>query len=244
MKAVIFGGSAGMGRALAEQLASKNADMLLVASDVRDLEAVRSDLLLRYGTGKISTLAIDLAQVAPEAIVGAVLDDFGKFDAMFLVAGLGDDTDCGILATAAAERLVKINFVAPALLINAVIAAGALLPKGSVVILSSVAAARARGRNVLYGASKRGLEQYVDALRASALGHQYQFLIFRLGYVDTAMMHYRQPWLPKASPETVARNIISKLGWRSGLHYLPFWWRVVAWCIQLVPTPILRRLDF
>ena len=135
MKAVIFGGSAGMGRAIAEQLASRHADVLLVASDARDLDAVRSDLLLKYGTGKISTLAIDLAQAAPEAVVGSILDDFGKFDAMFLVAGLGDDGDSGVLASVAAERLVKINFVAPALLINAVMAAGALLPNGSIVVL-------------------------------------------------------------------------------------------------------------
>ena len=197
MKAVIFGGSTGMGRALAEQFARRGADALLIASDARDLDAVRSDLRLKYGTGKISTLAMDLAQALPEAVVGAVLADFGKFDAMFLVAGLGDDGDSGILAPAAAERLVKINFVAPALLINAAMAAGALLPNGSVVVLSSVEAARGRGRNVLYGASKRGLEQYLEALCASALGHQYQFLVFRLGYIDTAMMQYRNPWLPK-----------------------------------------------
>jgi len=244
MKAVIFGGSAGMGRAIAEQLASRHADVLLVASDARDLDAVRSDLLLKYGTGKISTLAIDLAQAAPEAVVGGILDDFGKFDAMFLVAGLGDDGDSGVLASVAAERLVKINFVAPALLINAVMAADALLPNGSIVVLSSVAAARGRGRNVLYGASKRGLEQYLEALRASSLGHQYQFLVFRLGYLDTAMMQYRQPWLPKACPDTVAKNILSKLGGRSGLHYLPFWWRAIAWCVRLLPIPVLRRLDF
>lgn len=244
MKAVIFGGSAGMGCAIAEQLASAHADVLLVASDTRDLEAVRSDLLLKYGACKISTLAIDLAQAAPEAVAGAVLADFGKFDAMFLVAGLGDDSDSGVLASAAAERLVRINFVAPALLINAIIATGALLPKGSIAILSSVAAARGRGRNVLYGASKRGLEQYLDALRISSLGNQYQFLVFRLGYIDTAMMQYRKPWLPKASPESVAKSIISKLGRRSGLHYLPFWWRAIAWCVQLLPAPVLRRLDF
>jgi len=244
MKAVIFGGSAGMGRAIAERLASTRANVLLVASDLRDLEAVRSDLQVRYDSVEISTLAIELAQAAPEAVVGAVLNDFGKFDAMFFVAGLGDDDDCGVLAPAAAERLMKINFVAPALLMNAVMAAGALSPNGSIVVLSSVAAARGRGRNVLYGASKRGLEQYLDALRISAAGRDYQFLVFRLGYVDTAMMQYRQPWLPKAAPETIAKKIVAKLGRRSGLHYLPAWWRLIAWCVQLLPASILRRLDF
>ena len=244
MKAVIFGGSAGIGRAIAERLASIHADVLLIASDARDLDAVRSDLRLRYGASRISTLAIDLAQAAPEAVARAVLDDFGKFDAMFLVAGVGDDDDCGVLAPAAAEHLLNINFVVPALLINAVMAAGALSPSGAVVVLSSVAAARGRGRNVIYGASKRGLERYLEALRVTKLGYQYQFLVFRLGYVDTAMMQYRKPWLPKASPEKIAKEIVAKLGWRSGLHYLPAWWRLIAWCVRVLPAPVLRRLGF
>ena len=128
MKAAIFGGSAGMGRAIAEQLASTRAELLLIASDARDLEAVRSDLLLRYEASRISILAMDLTRTAPEAVARTVLESFGKFDVMFLVAGAGDDGDCGVLVPAAAERILSINFVIPASLINAIIAADALLP--------------------------------------------------------------------------------------------------------------------
>jgi short-subunit dehydrogenase len=242
MKAVIFGGSAGMGRAIAEQLASIRADVLLIASDVRDLGAVQSDLLLKYEASRISILAMDLTRTAPETVARTVLASFGKFDVMFLVVGAGDDGDCGVLAPAAAERILSINFVVPASLINAIIAADALLPNGSIVALSSVAAARARGRNVLYGASKRGLERYLEALRVTPLGLQYQFLVFRLGYLDTAMMQHRRPWLPKASPKAVARKIVAKIGGRSGLYYLPAWWKMVAWSLRLVPATVLRRL--
>src|SRR5215218_5987638 len=104
MKAVIFGGSAGMCRAIAEQLASIGADVLLIASDARDLGAVQSDLLLKYQASRISILAIDLTRTVPETVAGTVLESFGKFDVMFLVAGAGDDDDCGVLAPAAAER--------------------------------------------------------------------------------------------------------------------------------------------
>lgn len=242
MRAVIFGGSAGMGRAIAEQLASVHVDVLLIASDARDLEAVQSDLLLRYDASRISTLAIDLTQVAPDTVARDVLERFGKFDAMFLVAGAGDDDDCGVLDPATAACILNINFAVPASLINALLAAEALLPNGAIVVLSSVAAARARGRNVLYGASKRGLEQYLKALRVTPLGLQYQFLIFRLGYLDTAMMQHRQPWLPKASPTTIARKMVAKIGGQSGLRYLPGWWRMIAWCVNLLPTALLRRL--
>lgn len=244
MKAVIFGGSAGIGRALAEQLAKAHAELLLIASDERDLDAVRSDLLLKHAAAGVSTLAIDLAQAASEVVVDAVREKFGRFDAMFFVAGAGDDDDCGVLGSTAAERLLKINFVAPALLISGILAADGLFPRGSIVVLSSVATVRGRGRNVLYGAAKRGLEQYIDALRAGHFGDRYQLLVFRLGYVDTTMMQYRRPWLPKARPETVARKIIAKLGGRSGLHYLPAWWRMIAWCVRLLPTPIWRRVNF
>ena len=213
MKAVIFGGSAGMGRAIAEQLASRHADVLLVASDARDLDAVRSDLLLKYGTGKVSTLAVDLAQAEPEAVVGGILDDFGKFDAMFLVAGLAVVGDSGVLASAAAERLVKINFVAPALLINAVMAAGALLPNGSIVVLSSVAAARWRGRNVLLWR----VEARSRAVSRSAPRQQPRASIpipgisSRLsGHRDDAITG--NPGCPRLVPTRWQRTSLSKLG--------------------------------
>jgi decaprenylphospho-beta-D-erythro-pentofuranosid-2-ulose 2-reductase len=243
VKAVIFGASAGVGRALAAELAKSGATLLLIASDERDLAAVRSDLLLvGDGRSRIFIRAMDLTQVAPAQVAEVIREDIGTADAVFFVAGLGAVDDIGTLPSPMAERLLRINFLTPVLLSNEIIRGALLAPNGVLLFVSSVAAARARGRNVIYGAAKRGLEQYAEALRMADLGAPIKVVVCRLGYVATAMMDPQSPWLPKAAPKLVARRIVASARSGGGLHYIPHWWRWVMFVFRILPDAIVRRL--
>ena len=57
MTTVVVGASSGLGRALAEELARTGHELLLVASDPRDLSAIAADLGLRHAA-KVHTLAL------------------------------------------------------------------------------------------------------------------------------------------------------------------------------------------
>ena len=75
MTTVVVGASSGLGRALAEELARTGHELLLVASDPRDLSAIAADLGLRHAA-KVHTLALDLAATAdPGARVLASLEE-------------------------------------------------------------------------------------------------------------------------------------------------------------------------
>ena len=59
MIAIVVGASAGLGRALAEELAATGHDLVVVSSDARDLEALASDLRIRHGV-RVVTVPFDL----------------------------------------------------------------------------------------------------------------------------------------------------------------------------------------
>ena len=87
MTALVVGASSGLGRALAGELARRRHDLLLVASDARDLEAVAADLNLRHGVA-VRALALDLsAEPDPAARIVAALHGMTPLDALLLPAG-------------------------------------------------------------------------------------------------------------------------------------------------------------
>ena len=57
--AIVVGASAGLGRALAGELAAAGHDLVVVSSDARDLEALASDLRIRHGV-RVVTAPSDL----------------------------------------------------------------------------------------------------------------------------------------------------------------------------------------
>ena len=59
MIAIVVGASAGLGRALAGELAATGHDLVVVSSDARDLAALASDLRIRHGV-RVVGVPLDL----------------------------------------------------------------------------------------------------------------------------------------------------------------------------------------
>uniref|UniRef100_UPI002DD6359E SDR family NAD(P)-dependent oxidoreductase n=1 Tax=Dokdonella sp. TaxID=2291710 RepID=UPI002DD6359E len=109
MTTVVVGASSGLGRALAEELARTGHELLLVASDPRDLSAIAADLGLRHAA-KVHTLALDLAATAdPGARVLAALAELPAPSALLLPVGQSRVDDDGSLGAAATGQLLAIN---------------------------------------------------------------------------------------------------------------------------------------
>lgn len=241
MKAVVIGASAGLGRALAGCLAEAGHELVLVARDGRDLDAVARDLTLRFG-GPVGWIEADLGNPDAAALRRDVLQRLGGIDALFLVAGLGDDTDCGPMADTALRRVIDVNYAGPVSLINAFLPDLTRAAPAHLVGVGSVAAIRGRSRNMVYGSAKRGLEFYFEALRhrLSDSGCRVQF--YRAGFMDTTMLGNEPPGPLVVKPETVARAMVTRLNGPQGLTYLPRRWVLVALILRLLPWALFRKM--
>jgi short-subunit dehydrogenase len=244
-RAVVVGASAGVGRALATELARRGYDLVIGARHAEDLDAVAADLALRHG-GAVTPAPLDLCGPA-DALEGYVDDciaRLGEVDAVLVTAGAVDDADDGTAPPAVTARLVQTNFLGVVTLVGAFVERLEEQGGGTVVLFSSIAAAAPRGRNVVYAASKAALEHYGRALQHRLAEGPVRVQVYALGYVDTAMAAGRRLPLPPADPARIARTVVDCLHHERRFTYLPRYWRPITFGLRHLPWPVYRRLRF
>lgn len=240
MKSIVVGASAGLGRALAEVLARRGHDLVLVASDSRDLSPLASDLAIRFGIEVFpcaARLGTDTQRVS-EFVLAAHTD----FDNLFLIAGQSSLADAGSVPDELCSSLAAANFNGPIELLNALLPA-IRQQEANLVVAGTVASIRARKRNSIYASAKAGLEFYAEALRHSLADTSATVCCYRLGYLATSMTFGQRLPFPALQPAAAAESIIGHLGRRTGIRYLPGWWGLIALVMKLIPWPVFKRLN-
>lgn len=242
MTALVVGASSGLGRALATELARKGHDLLLVASDLRDVEAVAADLRLRHGV-VARGLAIDLARSAdPGMHVAAALDAMPRpLQALLLPLGNSRDDDTLALDAARIGELLAINLHAPLVLVHAMLPR-LLQARGVVVLFGSIAGARGRGRNVVYAAAKRALDSLYESLRQRHAPRELRVQLYRLGFLATNLTWGMRLPAAAVEPSDVARVVVARLGSGSGSRHLPRKFALIAAVVRALPWPLYRRM--
>ena len=250
-RAVIVGASSGVGRALAEELARSGSDLLLVATDRRDLAALAADLHLRFDR-RVEIELLDLNELTeqPLEICLRWRARLGGCDAVLIPAGYVDSDDDGLPTPDMIERNMRINMLSVVQLLTA---AGRLFEKqgfGTLVAFSSIAAAAPRKKRIAYAASKAALEAYLQGLRhyfaslPSGAGGEVRVQTYALGYVDSAMSYGQKLLFPVAAPEAVARQVVRRLQADTGKVYYPGYWALITTVLKNLPWALFRRLKF
>ena len=239
--AIVIGASSGLGRALAAELARTGHALLLIASDRRDLDALGASLNLEHGIA-VRALALDLAREAdPGARIVAALDGMPPVSALLLPIGYSREDDDFSLDAARIGQLLAVNLHAPLAIVHAV------LPKlieahGVVVLFGSVAAARGRGRNVVYAGAKRALVSLYESLRQRHGPRELRVQMYELGFLSTNLTYGTRLPLPAADPRAIARTVVRRLRSGSSSRHLPQWWALVALLVRWLPWPVYRRM--
>ena len=243
MNCLIIGASAGLGAALAAQLAAQGHHLFLIASDERDLSPLSQDLSIRFGI-TVNYMAVDLIDVDGEELRRKVLEVTGTIEALFYVAGYGNPAlDCGTVEQTLLRRLITVNFTSSTEIINSFLDHLSGLPKAHLVGIGSVATIRGRRTNMVYGASKRGFEFYFTALRHAYQQKTLRIQFYRLGFMKTSLFGTKKSLIPAADPNQIASQIISNLNKDTAVKYLPYWWQFIAIILKLMPWSIFRRLS-
>jgi decaprenylphospho-beta-D-erythro-pentofuranosid-2-ulose 2-reductase len=240
--ALIFGACSGVAQALGRRLAERGARLFLVARDPARLAAVAEDLRVR-GAILCTTATADLDDLGLHA---ALLDSaaaaLGRIDLVVIAQGALGDQAASELDGADAERVLRSNFIGPALLAQAAGRRLAAQRAGVLVGISSVAGDRGRQSNYVYGSAKGGFSIFLEGLRNRLHRDGVAVLTVKPGFIDTAMTAH----LPKnrlyASPDAVAAIILRAAERGRDVVYAPGFWRLVMLVIRLMPEAIFKRL--
>ncbi len=242
---MIVGASSGVGRALAQELAREGYDLVLVARDERDLQAVACDVSVRWpARAECRVLDLGRPDFDAERFCAECVEQLGRVDALFLTAGIVDADDDGVPASGTIGSIVQVNLTGSLKLVSAFARVFESQGGGEIVAFSSIAVGAPRRRNVVYASTKAALETFCRGLRHHFARSEVHVQVYRLGYVDTAMSFGQKLLFPVATPAAVAGHVVKNLGRDRGVVYYPrFWWAVV-FLLSRLPWPVYRRLAF
>lgn len=246
MKVVIVGGTAGIGRAVAQQLAARGDSVFLLGRDESELPRSAADLTARHPKQAETGWALcDLEQ--PDgfaAALDAADQALGQFDAVVVTAAMFATQDALEADHELARRLATVNYANTLALCEQVRVRLLARGGGWLTVVSSVAGDRGRKPVGIYGSSKAGVSAYLEAL-----DHKYRdaglwTLCVKPGFVKTAMTAGLKPPPFAGEPEGVARDIVRAMDRKKPLIYTPAIWRLVMLVIRHLPRTVMRKIGF
>lgn len=244
MTYLVVGASAGVGRGLAARFAAAGHDLVLVASDERDLAAMAADLGIRHGV-RVCWVAADVgAGDAYLERIALACTEMGGLDGLLLPVGMvADDDDCSF-DLRRTTRLTAVNFGAIVAIVTRFLPELTACPRATVVGFGSVAATRGRKRNVAYSAAKRALESFFESLRHACVCSPVTVQLYVLGYVDSSLTIGLRTRIPMGTPEGVGDLVLGNIHRDVGTVYYPWFWRYLCLLVRHSPWWIFKRHAF
>jgi NAD(P)-dependent dehydrogenase (short-subunit alcohol dehydrogenase family) len=186
--AVVTGAGRGIGQAVALELARAGYSLCLAARSREELEETRSRSGLPHERALI--VLVDLAtEDAPDLLIGAALDCFGRIDVLVNNAGWAPPrTPLLKMRPADIDRMIAVNLRAPIALTR--LAAAAMIPQGSgaIVNVASSAGIKAPAGEAVYAATKAALIAFTRASFHEMRQSGIKLSVIIPGLVDTPMI--------------------------------------------------------
>ncbi len=243
LRILVLGGSSEIGVAIVHRAAQEaQVEALLLGRDYRRMAAV-VDELKSTGRAIAEFDGLDADRVGTHAdTIACAFDRLERVDLVILCVGVlggqsGLDADPNEVT-----RVLCTNFLGCGSLLWHAVRALRLQGHGTVVVLSSVAAERARASNAIYGAAKAGLDALAQGLADEVTGTSVRVLVVRPGFVTTRMTAGLKPAPLSTSPQAVADATVAALDGRKRTVWVPGALRYVFAVLRHLPGPVYRRL--
>ena len=240
---LLLGGTSEIGVATARELVKRRARTVLLA--VRDPQRAtrQAEELRAAGATTVEPLVFDARDTAShEQFVEQAFSRDGDIDLALVAFGVLGDQERSAADAGAALEVLETNFTGTASVLTPLVQRMVAQGHGTIVVLSSVAAERARKSNFVYGASKAGIDAFAQGLGDSLAGSGVHVMVVRPGFVHTKMTAGRDPAPFATTPDAVAAAVVD--GLRKGAHtvWAPRPLRWVMAVLRHLPRPLFRRL--
>jgi decaprenylphospho-beta-D-erythro-pentofuranosid-2-ulose 2-reductase len=242
-RVLLLGGTSEIGLAILASLGlPAGAEVILAGRDEQRLAAAGKEL-----PGQVRTMAYDAMDTGGhQAFADAVFAD-GPLDMVISAAGVLIPQEDVERDVERAAEMVETNFTGHVTSLLAIAArmraqAQADQRRGTIVVLSSVAAVRPRKANFVYGAAKAGLDAFARGLADSLHGTGVRVVLVRPGFVIGRMTEGMSPAPLSSTPAQVGAATAAALGGGKAAVWIPAPLAGFALALRLVPRPLWRRV--
>ena len=240
MKYLIVGASSGLGRDIATALAKRNNELVIISRDIKDLEALKKDLNIRYKVD-IKCFQVDLTNLNQvEIFFEREAKLIRLLDGMLLPIGMMIKDDNFINKDLRSNDIINANLSLVTYFINKMYPIFKEKNYGTIVGFGSVSGLLGREINSSYAAAKRGLDSIFESLAITSLTNKINIQYYILGYLNTNLSEGKKLVLPKGSTEILAEKVINNLDKKHIKIYYPFWWRLISLIILLTSFFIIK----
>jgi decaprenylphospho-beta-D-erythro-pentofuranosid-2-ulose 2-reductase len=243
LRVLLVGGTSEIGLSIVRRVhADRPVAAWLLGRSPDRLEQA-AEALRQHGVESAHTATVDAADTGGHAAaIDAAFDGAGGFDLVVIAVGrLGAQAGLDADPEEALD-VMRVTFLGTGSLLLHCLRRLRAQGRGSLVVLSSVAAERARAGNAVYGAAKAGLDALAQGLADATAGTGVRTLVVRPGFVTTRMTAGLKPAPMAVTAEQVADATVTALAGRAHTIWVPARLRYVFSALRHLPRPVFRRL--
>ena len=237
----IFGGRSEIGLEVARRLA--RGAVVVLAARRADQLAEESAALRAAGAAAVHAVDFDADDLAShDGLVAAITAAHGPIDTAVLAFGILGDQSRAEVDPAHAAAIVHTDFTAQVSLLTVLAAVMRRRGRGDLVVFSSVAGARVRRANYVYGSAKAGLDGFASGLTDALHGSGVRLLLVRPGFVIGRMTEGMSPAPLSSTPAQVAEATVAALRAGRTRVWVPRRLALLVLAFRLLPRAAWRNL--
>lgn len=188
--ALVTGGTAGIGAAIAKQFAANGAFVAIVGTNEQRGEEVVNEMKTLPGCPGAQFFKANVSDPASvEAVIKALLDEHKKLDILVNNAGITRDQLLMKMSEEDWDLVLDVNAKSCFLTCRAAIRAMLRAKKGKIINISSVVGITGNPGQANYAASKAGMIGFTKAVAKEVAARNIQVNCIAPGYIATAMTH-------------------------------------------------------
>lgn len=236
-KIAIFGATSEIGGEIARRLAPGN-HLVLAGRRTTDL----AEELTGLGATQVDSFFFDATDVDSHADLIAEIEATGPLDVALAMFGVLGDQELAERDSAEVYRILHTDFTAQAVLLTELSQVMKSRGRGVLVAYSSIAGARVRRPNYVYGSAKAGLDGFCQGMQDAVQGTGVRLVIVRPGFVIGRMTRGMDPAPLSTTPDVVAEATVRAIDdEKAESVWIPRSLKLLAAAMQVVPRWLWRR---
>jgi len=235
---LVLGATSDIGIAIAKKFAGAGYGIQLAARTPAQLEALKSDIEIRYKV-PCSIHAFDALDYGSH---GSFFDGL-KPDVTITIFGVMYEEDDAFNDWTLAERMISTNYTGAVSILNIAAKHYIAQQKGAIIGISSVAGDRGRASKLIYGSSKAAFTAYLAGLRNKCFKDKVHVMTVKPGFVYTRMTE-NMP-LPKpltSTSDEVAAIVYAGFTKKKNTIYVKWFWRYIMLIIKNIPEFQFKKM--
>lgn len=239
---MITGASSGIGKGIALEIASRGANLGLVARREDLLNEIVSEARARNVKAVAASADVRDVKAVREA-ADRFRRELGPIDILIANAGIGTSDHATRLTPEHAANVIGIN------VLGAVNSVAAVLPEmverkqGRLVAISSLAAYRGLAKSAAYCASKAAMTAYFESLRIDLRHTGVGVTIIHPGFIKTALTSGREAKMPYLMElDSGVKKIVTAIEKEKKIYAFPWQLATIVRATMLLPAAMYDRI--